>query len=158
MPPSLFSFEGLTLPTALPSPVPLSVRTLTQGCLFGHGRDAAVPGPCPLLLCKHRSNTVVSPPGLGRVAQLHAGRHARQQSQNQPWVWLAPTLPVKKLRFRRVRRVFPQWGKKRIMRFIQPKSHSKSVKIPPVSGSGLPPMSCSDMHAGGKPWPSPLPH
>lgn len=28
--PSLFSFQGLTLPRAAPSPVPLSVRTLTQ--------------------------------------------------------------------------------------------------------------------------------
>ena len=91
-----------------------------------------MPGPC--LLLRRRHSAVISPPGLGRVAQLHTRQHARQQSQNQPWVWLALTLPMKKLRFRRVTRVFPR-GEKRIMRLIQPKSHSKSVKIPLESWS-----------------------
>lgn len=86
-------------------------------------------------------------------------RTACQAAEPKPALGVVgPDFASEEIEVQRVRRVFSPVGKKRIMRFIQPKSHSKSVKSRLSLVQGSPPMSCSDMHAGGKPWPSPLPH
>ena len=60
--PSLFSFQGLTPPPTLsPHQSRLPSGPSLRACHCGHGRDAVGPGPC-LVLCRHRSATVISPP------------------------------------------------------------------------------------------------
>ena len=70
-------------------------------------------GPCPLLLCKHRSNTVVSPPGLGRVAQLHPGR-ACQAAEPKPALGVVgPDFASEEIEVQKGQEGFPTVGEKK---------------------------------------------